>query len=116
MDDPIISRSPLSVLSADRYAGKTYMQERAAAVGTSRIVLLSNNPNRLAWDIINTSLIEIRISSSPDLSTTTGFLLAPQGGEMGMTFQEDGEGVGYEVYALGLAAAGSIWIREVIRS
>lgn len=116
MDNPEISGSPLSVLSADRYKGKTYIVERAVSVGTARVTILENNPNRLAWDIINTSLIEIRVSSNPSLTNATGFLLAPQGGGMGMNFQEDGDGVGYEMYAIGVAAGGSIWLREVIRS
>jgi len=116
MDDPMIPKSPLTVLSIDRYAGKTYVQETPATVDTTRVVLLSNNPNRLAWDIINTSLVEIRVSSNPGLTTATGFLLAPSGGEMGMTFLEDGEGVGYEIYAIGLVAGGTVWVREVIRS
>lgn len=116
MDDNGISQSPLEGLSGERYRGKTYTQERAVSIGTTRSVILENNPNRLAWDIINTSLIEVRISTNPSLTSTTGFLLAPSGGEMGMTFLEDGEGVGYEVYSIATAAGATAWVREVIRS
>ena len=116
MDDNSISLSPLEALSGERYQGKTYIQERAVSIGTTRSIILDNNPNRLAWDLINTSLIEIRISNSPDLASTTGFLLSPSGGEIGMNYQEDGEGSGYAVYAISTAAGATAWIREVIRS
>ena len=116
MDEPIVSKSPLSELSKARYSGNTIVQERAASVGTARVEILPNNPNRLSWDIINTSLIDIRVSSNPNLTMTTGFLLAPSGGVMGMDFQEDGDGAGYGIYAIASAAGASIWIREVTRS
>ncbi len=109
-------RSPLEALSVTRYQGKTYQQERSVSVGTNRVTVLENNPNRLAWEMINNSLVDVRIATTPTVTATNGWLVAQAGGVISMSWYEDGESVGYEIYAIAPAAGGILWIREVLRS
>ncbi len=116
MDDPMNAGSPLQNLTAEKYQGKTYAIERAVSIDTTRVEVLSNNPNRVAFQIINTSAIEIRISQNATLTSSIGFQLSPSGGVISMGYDEDGDSVGYTLFGVALAAGGSVWVREVIRS
>lgn len=116
MDEPIDNfRSPLEALSINRFYGKTSVVERVVAIGTARSQLLENNPNRLHWQAINESANDVRLSSAPDITSSSGWLLAANGGIIDSDWAEDGEGTGYTLYAISGVAGSNVRIREVIR-
>lgn len=111
----ITSRSPLEALSVGRFGGRTYGQENIVSVPVTRINLLPNNPNRVYWRLINEGAFDVRISTSPNLTVASGWLLQANGGLIDMTWEEDGETVGYQVYAIANGGANNVRTLEVIR-
>lgn len=107
--------SPLEGVTLTRFQGKTYVQEQVITVNNTRSTLLRNNPNRLFWIAINESVNDVRLSNDPNLTATSGWLLSSNGGVISMYWEEDGEGVGYEVYAFGALPGLTVRVREVIR-
>lgn len=108
-------QSPLEALSTRRFEGKTYANETVVTVGTTRLTLVKNNPNRLFWIAINESASDMRLSIDPGVTLTSGWLIPAQGGVISMFWEQDGESVGYEVFVIAPVAACNIRVREIIR-
>lgn len=115
MSDELQGISPLEALSIHRFGGRTTIRERLVTVGTARIELLSNNPNRLFWRMQNESDTDVRIGNDPNITATSGWLLLNNGGGISMTWEEDGEAVGYQVFGISSAAAKVVRVAEVVR-
>ncbi len=107
--------SPLEAISIQRFGGRTTAQERVVTVAATRVTLLSNNPNRLSWHLINEGGNDARVSIDPTITFTTGWLIPQAGGLISMIYYDDGEACGYEVYGISNAAGTTIRIREVYR-
>lgn len=116
MDQEITPRSPLEALSYQRFGGKTYLQEKVFSLTTNLDVLLPNNPNRVFWAMINEGSFDVRLSTDPTITNTSGWLLAASGGAITMDWSIDGESVGYAIYGRSASAPEFVRIREVIRS
>ncbi len=108
--------SPLEEISKKLFEGRTYGQEQVVSVGTSRISILRNNPNRLSWTMTNESPNDVRISTDPNITASTGWILAASGGVISMLYYDDGEVTGYEVFAVAGVVGCTVRVREVIRS
>lgn len=108
--------SPLEAVTSDRFKGKTYPNEFTMTIDVTLTPILPNNPNRLFWIITNEGANDCRVSIDPAISATSGWILAAAGGLISMFWEEDGEGVGYAVYGICVAAGAKIRVREVIRS
>ncbi len=115
-DQPIGLTSPLEEISYGIFKGKTFAKEKTVSVDAARVVLLENDPNRLAWSAINESAVDVRVSNDPTLTGSTGWLLNASGGVVSMVYYDDGEVTGYQVFAFGAAAGASVRVREVLRS
>lgn len=63
--------------------------------------VLSNNPNRLAWIIINLGSNETHFGFDRDVSSSKGIRVTAAGGIVSMIWNEDFDLVGYEVFAKG---------------
>lgn len=113
---PNLSPSPLEGLSLSRFQKHTYLQENVITVGVTVSKVLSNNPNRLFWIIINEGAGDVRVSTSPNITINSGWLISQNGGVISMYWEEDGEGVGYQLFAVGFNPATDIRILEVIAS
>lgn len=82
-------------------------------VGTSTTKVLGNNPNRLAFTIINLSSNVVYLGFDRDVSSSKGIYLSPNGGSLSMLYDEDFNSVGYEVF--GKAADDSkIYLIEIV--
>jgi len=81
-------------------------------VDSTRPLVLRANPDRLAWAVYNLSPNNVYLAWSPDVSTTKGVLLDPNGGTLILLADEDGELVGYEVWGYA-ATASSIYVVEI---
>lgn len=112
-ENPTIS--PLRALSQSRFGGPTYAVERVVTIPLTRITLLVNNPNRVYWMVINEGLNDVRVTIDPAISATSGWLLPAAGGVLLSDWEDEGEIVGYEVYAIANVAASTVRVREVIR-
>jgi len=75
--------------------------------------VLGNNPNRLAWVIINLGANSAYVGFTNDVSASKGILLSALGGSASMVWDEDFETVGYEVYCKG-TAADTLYVIEVV--
>ena len=84
-----------------------------AAVGTSALTVLRNNPDRVFWLVVNLSTNVVYVALSEEVSATHGIRLDANGGWVSMSVEEDGEAVGYEVYALATGADSDIYVLEM---
>lgn len=114
-DNEYKSVSPIDALAYERFKGKTYAIESVVVVGTARSELLRNNPNRFFWIAINEGAADVRLSTSPDISSASGWLLPANGGVISMFWEQDGESVCYSVFAISAVAGQNVRIREVAR-
>lgn len=78
-------------------------------VATSKTLILKNNPDRLAYTIINLTGYSVYVAFDPEVSITRGILIAASGGSLTLTAEDDGELVGYELYAISKTAASTIF-------
>jgi len=84
------------------------------SVGITVSQLLPNNPNRLAWMLVNLSANDLYIAFERDVSVNKGIYLSPTGGSVKFLWSEDFELVGYEVYAIATGATSAIYLVEVV--
>jgi hypothetical protein len=93
---------------------KVNLNPITGSVGTSVARIMYNNPDRLAWLIVNLSTNEVYIGWNTGVSTTNGIRLDSSGGNVVALADEDLELVGYEVYAVATGASSSIFVLEVV--
>jgi len=84
-----------------------------ATCGTAATTLLLNNPDRLAYTIVNLGTNAIYIAWDATVSATHGIYIAPNGGSFSSVADEDGELVGYAVHGIALVAPSDVFIVEV---
>ena len=84
-----------------------------SSVGTSATKILNNNPDRLAWILINLGTEEIYVAFESDVSSNKGILVDKNGGFLVLTVDEDFHLVGYEVWAISPSTTNNIYIVEV---
>lgn len=82
-------------------------------VGTTPVTILRNNPNRVAWVIVNLSLNDVFILPAEDPSATKGIRLGPSGGSASANWLEDMELVAWEWKAVASGAGSAILVLEV---
>jgi len=86
-----------------------------ASIGTTAQVLLSNNPSRLAWIIINTHATQVvYLSFTNDVSSTKGIRLDSAGGSYSMIWDEDFEPTGWAIWGIGSGADTTLYAYEVV--
>lgn len=75
--------------------------------------VLGNNPNRLAWVIINLGSDTAYLGFTLDVSANKGIAVSPNGGFASMIWDEDFETVGYELFCKG-TASDVLYVVEVV--
>ncbi|NIQ91313.1 MAG: hypothetical protein GWN93_20815 [Deltaproteobacteria bacterium] len=103
-------------LIARRFGIRTRAQQvpLVQTVGTSVVRVLPNNPNRLAFVIVNLSSNNVYVAWDLAVSTTRGVLLTPNGGSLTVVYEEDFETACWELFAIADGAASSIFVPEVV--
>lgn len=101
-------------VSSGRWGTKTTIAERIVSVGTSPTKIVSNNPRRLGFLITNNGIYPVRIAFSEDNVLNGGIVLSAQGGTITMGVEDDGEIVGYDVYAICPGGTSDIYVMEVV--
>lgn len=101
----------LSRYIEDKFGIKTrsYSDPVTPTVATTVTQILKNNPDRLAYTIINLTAYSIYIAFDREVSTTRGILIPASGGSLSMSADEDGELVGYEVFAISATSTSTIY-------
>ena len=85
-----------------------------ASIGTSATKLLSSNPNRLAFTVINLGTVKVYIRPMGAASATSGIVLAAGGGSANLNWEDDFDLVGMEWSAIADAATTPILTLEVV--
>lgn len=98
-----------------QFGVKTFPKENPviSSVDATAKKVLDNNPNRVAWIIINLSANNIYVALSRDVSSSKGILLSPNGGFASMVWDEDFQMTGWEIWAIAPAGASAIYVLEV---
>ncbi len=84
-------------------------------VATIPTQILQNNPDRIFLLIVNLSANTGYVGWDARVSADRGIPLAPYGGYISLSIEEDGELVIYEVWAVNEAAAGKYYVVEIER-
>jgi len=84
-------------------------------VGTTATEILRNNPDRIFWMVINTSVNKGYIGWDKDVSASRGIPISPSGGYVSASIEEDGELVIHPVWAINENAQGTYYIVEIVR-
>ncbi len=85
-----------------------------ASVGLAPTLIFGNNPNRLAWTIINLGVNDIFLAFDQEVSITRGILLASGGGGVNFKWNEEFDLVVNNVYGLTTIAPSEIFSIEVV--
>lgn len=107
-------RSPLERLSLDKFKYHTYLENNYRAIGAGNTYFLPNNPNRLSLLIENVDVADIRVNIGTAYGVAQGLIVPANGGVFTMSFDDDGEVVGYNIIIYAPGAGTAIRIMEVI--
>lgn len=77
---------------------------------------LQNNPDRLAWVLVNLGANPVYIGLTQAVGVANGIRLAPAGGVATQYWQEDFQMVGWAWWCVAPAGASNIYVLEVIGS
>lgn len=83
-----------------------------ASCGTTATVLLQNNPDRLAYTVVNLGATAMYVAWDRAVSATHGVYVAPNGGSVSFSAEEDGELVGYELLGVAITTPVDIFAIE----
>lgn len=107
----------------DRYLLKEYGAEHTSvnenpldeiSIGTTAVMVLRHNPNRIMWFAVNLSANTIHLGFNGQITTTTGVLLDPSGGQAKSHLKDDLYLVSKEVWAIADASPSIFHIFEVV--
>lgn len=85
----------------------------AEELSTTPERVLKNNPDRLSWDIFNLGDKVVYLGHDSTVSSTNGYHLAASGGHISMMWNEDGELVGRELWAVAADGTPTIFVKAV---
>ena len=107
---------PLANLLLERFKVRTRAVQNPliTSVGTTALQILSNNPNRLGFTIINLSTNNMYLALTNDVSSTKGILLTPSGGSFGMVWDEDFQMVAWAWWVVAAGANSAVYSVEVL--
>lgn len=83
------------------------------SIGTSATKFLGNNPNRLAWYLVNLSANTIYVSPDIDVSSNKGIAISPNGGMLGFEYKTEFELVGYPEFAVA-SDVSQVYVLEIL--
>jgi len=84
-------------------------------VATTATEILRNNPDRIFWLVVNLSTNKGYVGWDREVSSSRGIPIAPSGGYVSASIEEDGELVIHPVFAINENAAGTYYIVEIER-
>ena len=85
-----------------------------STVGTSSAQLLRNNPNRVAFIMVNLSGGDIFLRPQSDATTSEGVQITPQGGSVVVRWQDDFLLPAEAWYAIGSVASSNFYLISLL--
>lgn len=85
-----------------------------SSIGTDIKRVLDNNPNRLAWTIINLSSNDLYLGFDNDVSSNKGVYVAANGGSASMLYRDDFDPTGWEIWGKASGAGSNIYVIEIV--
>ena len=89
---------------------RSYFNPETDSCLVAATVLLRNNPDALAWLLINLGATDLYIAWDRDVGSGHGVKVAANGGSASLSADEDGELVGYELFGASLVAPNDVFI------
>jgi hypothetical protein len=83
-------------------------------VPTNVVTIMKNNPNRLAWILVNLGSTVILVAPLRAASATFGIQIPPNGGSIALLADEDFDMTGYEWTAISIGGGNQIFSIEVL--
>jgi len=107
---------PLKDLLMERFKVRTRAVENPliTSVGATALKVLSNNPNRLGFTIINLSTNVIYLALTNNVSDTYGIRLNAGGGSASMAWDTEFDMVAWAWWVLATGAGSAIYTLEVV--
>lgn len=108
---------PLKDLLEEKFKVRTRVVENPirASVGTIALLILGNNPNRLAWVIVNTHATQtLHLAFTNEVTTTTGIQLDAAGGSASAVWDEDFEPTGWAIWGIGSDDDTTFYCYEIV--
>jgi len=106
--------TPASYVQAKRGGLRTRLAESDVSVTTTSIPLLGNNPNRLAWELVNNGVGRVDFTSNPPAVAGTKRPLGPSGGFATMEAQDDGEATGWAQFGISAGGTNVVHVTELV--
>lgn len=106
--------TPASYVQTKRGGLRTRLAESDVSVTTTAIQLLPNNPNRLAWEMVNNGIGRVDFTSKPPPVAGSSRPLGASGGFATMDAQDDGEATGWAQTGISAAGTNVVHITELI--
>lgn len=70
---------------------RTITDPVVSSVGTSAVEFLRQDPNRVAFLIVNLGVSDLYVGLGPDVASTKGIIIGNSGGSMSVNYKEDGD-------------------------
>jgi hypothetical protein len=99
---------------ARRFGMRTMVRARSVTVTTSPTEILTQNPNRIHWLIVNRAVNFGALWFDSEFTAAGGILIGANGGDVSMDVEEDGELVAWRIFAISDTASGLWWVVEVL--
>lgn len=103
----------LQELVEQQYGVKTDVKISTIALTTTAQRICDNNPNRVGLLILNLGSTKSFINWSTGVSSTNGIQLVNNGGDFSLTWLEDFNIVGYEMYGVGSSGGETLFVAEI---
>lgn len=108
------NESPLSRLSDKQFGVPTYPRQTVHSIGATPVRLLQNDPARMSWVVTNNDTVNGAVSFDGGKTYGQGFHVLAGGGVISMSVIEDGEAVGWELFAVSETGTIELITLEVI--
>lgn len=96
--------------------GQFDTRRKVMAIGTTPVVILQNNPERIGFVMVNAGIQQITFDLIRDVVSGIGYVLPSNGDTVSTSYVEDGVVPTHEFSAVSAAAGGSLFITEFIRT
>lgn len=115
MDESQLNKGAVQQALERQLFGRFTTRERTVSVGAVPLVILKNNPERIAFIMVNTGTQRITFSLKQDVVAGTGMVLPQAGDTVSANYIEDAIYTTHEISAVADAAGGELFITEFMR-
>ena len=101
------------------FATKTRAVENPVIANTGgavAVLLLRNNPDRLAFTVVNLSVNAMYIGLTDGVSAVNGIFIGANGGTVVLSYEDDFQMVGWAWWIISPAGASAVFSLEVVGS